>query len=42
VFPLLPLEVQSKLSGGSLFGPLGEVVANVAAPNVAKRAVETA
>jgi len=42
VFPLLPIEVQSKLSGGSLFGPLGEVVANVGAPNVAKRALETA
>jgi alkanesulfonate monooxygenase len=42
VFPLLPLDVQSKLSGGSLFGPLGEVVANVGAPNVAKRALETA
>jgi alkanesulfonate monooxygenase len=37
VFPLLPLELQTKLSGGSLFGPLGEVVANVGAPNVAKR-----
>ena len=34
VFPLLPLELQGKLSGGSLFGPLGEVVANVGAPNV--------
>ena len=42
VFPLLPVEVQSKLSGGSLFGPLGEVVANVAAPNVAKRELATA
>jgi alkanesulfonate monooxygenase len=42
VFPLLPLEVQSKLTGGSLFGPLGEVVANVAAPNVAKRELATA
>jgi alkanesulfonate monooxygenase len=42
VFPLLPLDVQQKLSGGSLFGPLGEVVANVGAPNVAKRALETA
>jgi len=42
VFPLLPIEVQSKLGGGSLFGPLGEVVANVGAPNVAKRALETA
>jgi alkanesulfonate monooxygenase len=42
VFPLLPVELQSKLSGGSLFGPLGEVVANVGAPNVAKRALEPA
>jgi len=42
VFPLLPLEVQSKLSGGSLFGPLGEVVANVGAPNVARREAQTA
>ena len=42
VFPLLPLQVQSKLSGGSLFGPLGEVVANVGAPNVAKRQLEAA
>jgi alkanesulfonate monooxygenase len=42
VFPLLPLEVQSKLTGGSLFGPLGEVVANVGAPNVAKRELATA
>lgn len=42
VFPLLPQQVQSKLSGGSLFGPLGEVVANVGAPNVARRALETA
>ncbi|RFO95558.1 alkanesulfonate monooxygenase, FMNH(2)-dependent [Rhodoferax lacus] len=40
VFPLLPLELQGKLSGGSLFGPLGEVVANVGAPNV--NAVTTA
>lgn len=36
VFPLLPIEVQNKLGGGSLFGPLGEVVANVGAPNVAR------
>ncbi len=42
VFPLLPLDVQNKLSGGSLFGPLGEVVANVGAPNVAKREAQTA
>jgi len=42
VFPLLPLEVQSKLSGGSLFGPLGEVVANVGAPNVARREAQSA
>ena len=42
VFPLLPLDVQAKLSGGSLFGPLGEVVANVGAPNVARRALEPA
>ena len=42
VFPLLPLKVQNKLSGGSLFGPLGEVVANVGAPNVAKREAQTA
>jgi alkanesulfonate monooxygenase len=42
VFPLLPLEVKAKLTGGSLFGPLGEVVANVAAPNVAKRELATA
>ena len=41
VFPLLPLELQTKLSGGSLFGPLGEVVANVGAPNVAQRARAT-
>jgi alkanesulfonate monooxygenase len=42
VFPLLPLEVQKKLSGGSLFGPLGEVVANVGAPNIAKREAQPA
>jgi len=42
VFPLLPIELQQKLTGGSLFGPLGEVVANVGAPNVAKRELETA
>jgi alkanesulfonate monooxygenase len=42
VFPLLPLDVKAKLTGGSLFGPLGEVVANVAAPNVAKRELATA
>ena len=42
VFPLLPIELQNKLSGGSLFGPLGEVVANVGAPNVARRTLETA
>ena len=42
VFPLLPVALQNKLTGGSLFGPLGEVVANVGAPNVAKRALETA
>jgi alkanesulfonate monooxygenase len=42
VFPLLPLELQSKLTGVSLFGPLGEVVANVRAPNVAQRIAETA
>jgi alkanesulfonate monooxygenase len=42
VFPLLPVELQNKLTGGSLFGPLGEVVANVGAPNVAKRELETA
>jgi alkanesulfonate monooxygenase len=42
VFPLLPVELQNKLTGGSLFGPLGEVVANVGAPNVAKRALEPA
>jgi alkanesulfonate monooxygenase len=42
VFPLLPLEVKAKLTGGSLFGPLGEVVANVAAPNVAKCELATA
>ena len=41
VFPLLPLELQTKLSGGSLFGPLGEVVTNVGAPNVAQRARAT-
>ena len=42
VFPLLPVELQQKLTGGSLFGPLGEVVANVGAPNVAKRELDTA
>jgi alkanesulfonate monooxygenase len=42
VFPLLPVDVKAKLTGGSLFGPLGEVVANVAAPNVAKRELATA
>ncbi len=42
VFPLLPLEVQNKLSGGSLFGPLGEVVANVGAPHVTKREAQAA
>jgi alkanesulfonate monooxygenase len=42
VFPLLPIELQNKLTGGSLFGPLGEVVANVGAPNVAKRVLEAA
>ena len=42
VFPLLPLALQGKLSGGSLFGPLGEVVANVAAPKVARREAQTA
>jgi alkanesulfonate monooxygenase len=39
VFPLLPLEVQNKLSAGAAFGPLGEVVANVGAPNVTRRTV---
>ena len=33
VFPLLPIALQTKLTGGSLFGPMGEVVANVGAPN---------
>jgi alkanesulfonate monooxygenase len=42
VFPLLPVDVKAKLTGGSLFGPLGEVVANVAAPNVAQRELATA
>jgi alkanesulfonate monooxygenase len=42
VFPLLPIDLQQKLTGGSLFGPLGEVVANVGAPNVAKRELEPA
>jgi len=33
VFPLLPRRVQQRLSGGSLTGPFGEVVANVDAPS---------
>jgi len=33
VFPLLPRGVQERLSGGSLGGPFGEVVANVDAPS---------
>jgi alkanesulfonate monooxygenase len=37
VFPLLPLEVQNKLAGAGKAGPLGEVVANVAAPNKAAK-----
>ena len=37
VFPLLPVELQARLRGGSPFGPMGEVVANVAAPNTLHR-----
>jgi len=36
VFPLLPVEVQDKLSGGTPFGPFGEVVANVFTPKVSQ------
>jgi alkanesulfonate monooxygenase len=36
VFPLLPVEVQDKLSGGTPFGPFGEVVANVFVPKVSQ------
>jgi alkanesulfonate monooxygenase len=36
VFPLLPLEVQDKLSGGTPFGPFGEVVANVFTPKASQ------
>lgn len=36
VFPLLPVEVQDKLAGGTPFGPFGEVVANVFAPKVSQ------
>jgi len=32
VFPLLPVPLQEKLTGGTPFGPLGEVVANVDVP----------
>lgn len=32
VFPLLPLATQEKLSGGTPFGPFGEVVANTYVP----------
>ena len=33
VFPLLPLEVQSKLPGHALTGPFGEIMANSFAPS---------
>lgn len=33
VFPLLPLDIRQRLSGGSLTGPFGEVVGNVDAPS---------
>ncbi|NVO05957.1 MAG: LLM class flavin-dependent oxidoreductase, partial [Rhodoferax sp.] len=36
VFPLLPVALQEKLSGGSPLGPFGEVVANVFAPKVSQ------
>ena len=36
VFPLLPVEVQDKLSGGTPFGPFGEVVANVFTPKASQ------
>jgi alkanesulfonate monooxygenase len=36
VFPLLPLELQDKLAGGTPFGPFGEVVANQFVPKVSQ------
>ena len=36
VFPLLPVAVQDKLSGGTPFGPFGEVVANVFTPKASQ------
>jgi alkanesulfonate monooxygenase len=36
VFPLLPLELQDKLAGGTPFGPFGEVVANNYVPRASQ------
>jgi alkanesulfonate monooxygenase len=36
VFPLLPVELQNKLAGGTPFGPFGEVVANNYVPKVSQ------
>lgn len=36
VFPLLPIEVREKLTGGTPFGPFGEVVANVYVPKASQ------
>jgi alkanesulfonate monooxygenase len=42
VFPLLPLDVQQKLPGRTLTGPLGEIVANTYVPKAEVKLVRQA